>query len=179
MSAAGPAGTLRIFYALWPDEATRDALHAGQAAWQWPGRARLVPRDKLHLTLHFLGQVPLAQVDALVRAEPVDWRAFECRVDRAGRWGGVAWLAPTQAPEALVRLHEALAGQLVRMGLSYDRRAYAPHVTLAREAFGARPPPHPDPVCWAVEEYALVVSRPGPHGGRYEVLRRWPAGSYS
>ena len=43
--------TLRLFFALWPDDPTRSAL----AQLQTPIRGRITPYEHLHLTLAFLG----------------------------------------------------------------------------------------------------------------------------
>ena len=50
-AATGDAVLHRLFFALWPDDATRARL--AQAARQWSHRP--VADDKLHMTLHFLG----------------------------------------------------------------------------------------------------------------------------
>ena len=74
-----PGGaTSRLFLALWPDDALRQALLAWRDAWQWPARAALVAPDDWHLTLHFLAGVPLVRLPELtalggvldVRCEP-------------------------------------------------------------------------------------------------------------
>ena len=54
--------TRKLFYALWPGAAEREAL----AALQQGIAGRLTPRDKLHLTLAFLGHVPAERVPALL-----------------------------------------------------------------------------------------------------------------
>lgn len=56
----------RLFLALWPDPAVRHQLRAARDAWQWPRGATPVHADKLHLTLHFLGDVPGARLPELL-----------------------------------------------------------------------------------------------------------------
>lgn len=62
--SAGP-DTLRLFFALWPDAATGDALsRTGKLLHQhWGGR--LMRADTLHITLAFLGRTPVEQLDVL------------------------------------------------------------------------------------------------------------------
>ena len=69
--------TQRLFFALWPDDATRDALDR-TGKWlhrHWGGRR--MRADTLHLTLAFLGDTPAAARDAFlpmidaIRAEPL------------------------------------------------------------------------------------------------------------
>ncbi|MCM5678099.1 RNA 2',3'-cyclic phosphodiesterase [Schlegelella sp. S2-27] len=170
-----PASPARLFFALWPDEAVRRELVAIQDAWQWPRSARRVPPGRLHLTLHFLAQVPALQVAALMRQADVPLAPFELTLDAAGLWpGGVAWLRPSTAPAALLDLQRRLGAALQAFGCELDTRAYEPHVTLARDARAAMPPAGVQ-VRWQVDGYALVESRLEPPGG-YTVLRRYGAG---
>lgn len=165
--------TARLFFALWPDHRVRQSLARAQQAWQWPGGAALVPAAKLHLTLHFLGDVATDRLEALVRGVPSPPPPFELDVGVPAMWrGGVAVLAPWGVPPALHTLHAALAAHLQALQLSVESRPWKPHVTLARKADAARAPEDPPAVRWAVNGYALVRSRLGPQGG-YEVLARF------
>jgi 2'-5' RNA ligase len=169
-----PLSSARLFFALWPDEVVRRELVAAQDAWPWPRRARRVPPGRLHLTLHFLAQVPVQQVAALTRQADLPFAPFELTLDTAGIWpGGVAWLRPSTVPAALLDLQRHLGVAVQAMGCELDTRAYEPHVTLARDARAAVPPVDVQ-VRWPVDGYALVESRLGPGGG-YAVLRRYGA----
>ena len=57
--------TWRLFLGLWPDASTRAALERESARWTWPAAARRTAPERLHLTLHFLGNTPVEQVPAL------------------------------------------------------------------------------------------------------------------
>ena len=48
---------MRLFLALWPDAAERQRLAAAQTAWPWPPQTAPVPPERLHLTLHYLGEI--------------------------------------------------------------------------------------------------------------------------
>ena len=170
---------LRLFFALWPDDATRDAVdRVGRVLHkEWGGRR--MRTDTLHLTLAFLGATParllqvlLPGVDA-IRAEP-----FELVFDRPGYWrhNRIGWLGASQTPPQLGELVAALNTTLQAAGLAIDPRPYAPHVTLLRNARGGDPPAC-EPVRWPVRDFVLVASRTEPEGARYEVVRRWPAGA--
>mgnify|MGYP000476470295 CR=1 FL=1 len=56
----------RIFFALWPDDAVRQALFHWQTH-NLSGKVRWSHRADLHLTLHFLGMVDEARIDELCR----------------------------------------------------------------------------------------------------------------
>lgn len=162
----------RLFLALWPPEPVRAALQAMQAAWHWPEGAALVPPQRLHVTLHFLGQVPLARVGEFAAALDVAFEPHTIDLARARPvlWPGGLAVLQLQAPPELARLHGALGRELRALDWPVEPRAFTPHVTFSRRAWGARPPAEPvsDLPEWQVHEgYALVHSVPSRD---YEVL---------
>ncbi|MFO1339910.1 MAG: RNA 2',3'-cyclic phosphodiesterase [Burkholderiaceae bacterium] len=165
----------RLFLALWPDEATRRALQAWQAAVRWPPEARPTAPAHLHLTLHFIGAVPRDRLPALADALGAEAGAFEActlRLDGFAVWPrGIALLQPGRTEPALARLHAALGAALAAQGLPVETRPYRPHVTLARHAAGAvlREGAPPPPVPWPVREGFVLAES----AGGYRVLRRW------
>jgi 2'-5' RNA ligase len=165
--------TLRLFLALWPDPATRDAVAQWQNAWKWPDRAAPEKRERLHLTLHFLGNVPAQRVAALVDGLRVPCEPLSLELGRGEVWpNGVAVLRPDSAPPSLLALHAALSQRVTDFGLPVDTRAFRPHITLARRAAGARPPPQGPHLRWPADQgYVLVSSLPG--GAGYKVLARF------
>jgi 2'-5' RNA ligase len=172
MPASPPS--LRLFLALWPDAAALDALVEWQSRCRWPDAARPTPRDHLHVTLHFLGQVPSERLPDLVRRLATPAAAsgpFALPLDRASTWhGGIAVVEPSSAPPALVDWHVRLAGLLEAAGLPIESRPYRPHVTLARHAGGATLGEPPSvPIRWTVDRFTLVSSA----GGRYTSLARF------
>jgi 2'-5' RNA ligase len=164
--------TSRLFVALWPPDGVRDALRAARDAWMWPPGSALVSDQRLHLTLHFLGAVPRARIDALMPALDVGVPPFELRFGRPALWPhGIAVLEPARAPARLLQLHASLADALRGAGIAVEARPFRPHVTLARRAIGAAPPVEAEPLRWRARGHALVESA----GGGYRVLRRYPA----
>lgn len=168
--------TARLFIALWPGPAVREALRAARDAWHWPPRAVPVAADQLHLTLHFIGSVPAARVidiAAALRGVPVP--PFELQLSRPALWPhGIAVLERADGasvPARLAALHAALGDTLRTLALPAEARRLRPHVTLARHAQGAAPPAAEpaQPLRWPVRDCALVESR----AGAYRVLERW------
>lgn len=160
---------LRLFLAVWPHPAALQATRTWRDAWTWPERAVRVPPARLHLTLHFIGPVParrLAEVEAgLDRPCP----RFDIDFGRAAIWpGGLALMVPLRVPQALVDLHAALGDALRTLDLPVDERPFKPHVTLARKADDALPPPARADFRWPVGGYALVLSDRG-----YHTIRRY------
>lgn len=157
----------RLFFALWPDPATRLALTRLQGALG----GKPTPPEKLHLTLAFLGQQPASALPALHRLlENVPARAMQLQLDTYGHFSGprIAWAGMREAPPALLALHEALMGELAALGLlAPDRGAFRPHVTLTRNVTAAPTAPLA-PLPWLADEMVLVESSSAT--GRYQVL---------
>ena len=172
-----PHETLRLFIALWPDEATRAWLDACDAAIGWPRGAAREPETRRHLTLHFLGAVARAQVAELLPALQQPFDAFELELDRVVAWPrGLVVVEPAQVPAALNALHAALGAGLQRAGQRVETREFRPHVTMARSAAGALlPAAAATAQRWPVSAYALVAST----GGVYRNLALYPGGVFS
>jgi 2'-5' RNA ligase len=166
------SSSTRLFLALWPDPAVRHQLRAWRDLWDWPRGATPVHTDKLHLTLHFLGNQPADALPALLDGLAVPFSPFRLQLGVAELWhNGIAVRAPSSVPEALLALHAALAAALPGVGLQPEARDYRPHVTMARRAGKAAVPQSGPAVDWVIDRYALVESRPG--DGGYTVLREY------
>jgi 2'-5' RNA ligase len=164
---------MRLFLALWPDARTRAAISNWQQAWSWPPMAALVPAERLHLTLHFIGNVPQERLPQLVCGLAVDSERFQFSLDQGEIWpNSVAVLQPQRTPREMSELHRKLAGALRKLDLPVESRPFRPHVTLARRARAAVAPVHEAGVHWeASDGYVLAQSLPG--GGGYEILERF------
>ena len=177
-AAAAESGTLRLFFALWPDDATRDALNrTGKWLHQhWGGRRMRV--DTLHITLAFLGVTPVGQLDALVAcADAVQAESFDLILDEAGYWrhNRIGWMGASEAPPQHVELVRSLNIALQRAGFPVEARLHVPHVTLLRNSRGGEVPAC-TAVRWPISDFVLVKSVIGPDGAHYEVIGRWPLG---
>lgn len=168
--------TQRLFFALWPDDATRAALNR-TGKWlhkHWDGRR--MHADTLHLTLAFLGNTPAAQRDALLpQLDAVRFAPFELALDQAGCWPHkrIGWLGCSEPPAPLAELAEHLRDLLRGSGTAFDARPFVPHVTLLRNTPGG-PAAACIPVRWRVNDFVLVASRTGSEGAHYTIVKRWP-----
>jgi 2'-5' RNA ligase len=171
-TASKPA---RLFLALWPDAALRAALARQRDAWQWPGGASPVLDERLHVTLHFLGNVDAALLPQLTQALALPFTPFTLTFGTPVLWhAGIAVLEPVSAPPELFDLHARLGAALRAVGLPTEERPYRPHVTLARRAGKASVPAMNEcQLDWQTDSYALVQS----DGGVYTVLRTYAASS--
>jgi 2'-5' RNA ligase len=162
----------RLFLALWPDAAQRTALMRLQSLWGWPPAARPVAAGRLHLTLHFLGDVdagalaPLVDALGTVRAAP-----GRVVLHRLRLWPGGIAVAEGRADASLAGLHGRLGEAIARAGLAVQTRPWKPHVTLARDAAPARAAALDAPVPWTADRFVLVWSHPA---RGYLVLQEWP-----
>ena len=167
------ASTLRLFFALWPDEAARAAMvHLQHRLGQPPG-ARPVAPENLHLTMAFLGMQPavlLPQIEAILDRVNVPKMTLE--VDRYGAFqrARIAWAGSRRPPAALAALHEALMGELRRCGIGHDKAsAFRPHISLLRNAV-CDSGLVDEPFSWTAPTLALVHSTTTPSGPIYRVL---------
>jgi 2'-5' RNA ligase len=167
VAIAGP----RVFLALWPEAPVRDALVARAQAWDWPDQVRRTRPERLHVTLHFLGNVDAGLLPRMQQALGVPWPGCELELDTPRIWpGGIAVLEAGTVPAELAALHTALGERLQALGIAVEERRYRPHVTLARKAFGAHPPAGFEPLRWrAGPQYRLVQTLVGGRG--YEPLQ--------
>ena len=173
-SATGPAAAApaRLFLALLPGLAVRAAVDQHAQAWRWPPQAAPYAPADWHVTLHFIGAVPRTRLTELQSALDAPLAPFELRFGVPMLWPhGLAVLLPMAVPPALQRLHDQLGVRLRRLGLRTDERAYRPHLTLARRAEEALPPP-PPAWGWSVRGYVLMESTGRPEA-RYRVLQRF------
>ena len=151
----------RLFLALWPDAAVREQLLRLQAAWPWPPGAALTPPERLHLTLHFIGDVERGRIPELAAGlQAVVVEPVQCLLDHAELWpGGVAVLGARAVPAPLARLQRTLRETAERvLGVAGERRRFRPHVTLARKAQRMAVPGMPLAVAWTAARCALVES---------------------
>jgi 2'-5' RNA ligase len=175
LPAAG--ATRRLFFALWPEAGLSGKLALLGKEAQAAAGGRAMRRETLHLTLAFLGGVSLDRADrALAVAAEVRGDAFDLLLDRLECWrhNHIVWAGASLVPAAALHLAEELAGALRHEGFSLERRPFAAHVTLLRNASCPEALPQPKPILWPVRDFVLVESRLSPKGAHYEVVGRWP-----
>lgn len=173
----------RLFVGLRPPATIRAGLLASMGGV--PG-ARWQSDDQLHLTLRFIGEVerPVAEDIAAMLAgvrAPVPTVA----IAGVGRFDTALWAALTPH-DALAALHRKVDQAIVRLGLPPERRAYLPHITLARLSRTAGASPEAARWCaehaglaspdFALSHLILFESRLAREGASYDVIERYPLG---
>ncbi|WP_157958579.1 RNA 2',3'-cyclic phosphodiesterase [Salinicola sp. CPA57] len=164
----------RLFFALWPDDASRRAL-ADEAARLAPlcGGYPL-PAENMHVTLAFLGSVDEVRLAPLVDLAQ-GWPALrgEWRLDRLGHFPQprIVWAGSQTPNDALLTLDTELWRALSRHGFTAPQREFTPHVSLVRQAGrAATRTTLITPVIWRYDHLALVESRLDGETSRYLTL---------
>lgn len=173
--AANPAtATTRWFVALRPAPQARRALQREAQRIAALCSGRVVPAERIHLTLAFIGEAPRsreAAMSATVAALPAPQAL---RLDRIGSFDGrLLWIAPSAPAPWLADLASALRDGLDRLGVAFDRKKFTAHVTLVRDARPTRGPALEAlsdglaPIVLHGCTLHLVESTSGPTGLRY------------
>ena len=175
----------RLFVAIRPPEPIRDLLvdamdDSADFRWQDDGQ--------LHLTLRFVGEVDrhvaTDLTDALGRVRAA---AFPARIKGIGsfdhRAAGALW-AGVEPKEPLAALAAKVERVCQNVGLEPERRAFHPHITLARwkgrrtrelaDFLDRRRSLVSEP--FNVDRFVLFESRLSRHGAHYEEVASYPLG---
>jgi 2'-5' RNA ligase len=176
----------RLFLAIALPDYVKDSLESlredGLKGFHW------VPRERLHITLKFIGDIPGQFQDAVEAAiEPIRVHPFLLPVEGIGSFPPVGrthavWAGVATGHPRLFQLHKRIEDALFAIGIEPEKRIYHPHVTVARvnqaadetirqfvkrhQDFGA-PPFH-------VESYDLLRSEVIDGRRVYTVERSWP-----
>ncbi|MBZ5546146.1 MAG: RNA 2',3'-cyclic phosphodiesterase [Acidobacteriia bacterium] len=181
---------MRAFIAIDLSAEIQGALARQQAAFQDASPdARWTRPEGTHLTLKFLGEISdqqVSQVTVALSALP-SFPPFVVEVKGFGffpdaRRPGVFW-AGVAAPQDLTELARRIEDSMEKLGFARERRAFNPHLTLARFKI-----PRPQIRLRAlveqqadtslgrfeVSEFFLFESRLSPHGAEYRQVARFP-----
>lgn len=167
-----PRESRRVFFALWPDDATRTRLSRATKECVRRSGGRPIAKDRLHITVAFLGGLTPEGFEIASTVPPIAVGPFALTLDKVGSFDSTLWLGARSVPKPLIELEQRLWSALEAKGFIREQRIYRPHVTLARRA---RPvEAEVDAVEWPVAELALVESLPAGRNVYYELLRTWP-----
>jgi len=180
---AAPAPRESLFFAVLPDPATAQRVFAvGERLRAEHGlHGRALPVERLHLTLHYLGEYagipPRLLQQAHAAGQALAAAPFDLCFDRVASFGGRARTRPLVLlgdgePPALRHLREALQQQLGRQGVATRADpAYVPHITLSYDEQTVPPQAVPELLC-PVAALSLIRSVQGQ--GRYVHEATWP-----
>lgn len=166
----------RVFFALWPDDATAKRLHRLGADAQAVCDGRRMRRDTLHLTLVFIGDVsPARLADLIAVGDRTAPATFALQLDRVGSWrhNGIVWAGMEHCPAPLSDLVDRLDAGLDKAGFAVERRTFTPHVTLLRNTRVPLQPAVVASIEWQVDGFVLLESRRTEAGAQYVPVRQW------
>jgi 2'-5' RNA ligase len=166
----------RLFFALWPDPDLRQALRTRLDRIAALIEGKQQRPDQWHVTLEFLGQVPVERQPSLrAAADRVRRSPVAIEFDRVEHWRKpqVVCLVASHVPMGLATLVTQLRAELVQEGFAVEARPFRPHVTLARKVRSAAATRLDPPFVWRSDGFALVRSVTDPAGSRYEPLHWW------
>jgi 2'-5' RNA ligase len=177
----GVGTTTRVFFAVWPDNAAQAQMTGLKKRLDLASlcNGRETKAENIHLTLAFVGDVEPNRLAVLQRVgdavEGSGIRAFDFAIDEIRYWkhNHIVYAAPTSIPPELPGLVNALSDGLSAAGFSLERRTYAPHITLMRNASCQVLPKLPEPVVWRVRQWMLIKSELASDGSVYSPIGRW------
>ena len=191
-----PAEQFRLFVALSvPDEVKDQIEHAQtEMAGKLPHRAaRWTRREQFHLTLRFLGNVPIDRLEDLVQAGRAACQRFRpLRLTARGvdffpnpRIARVLWIGITDQQNQLADLWKAIQAATQPFCQTPSEPDFTGHVTLAR--LGRLSRSQADELAnaaaewdcvtfgtWTAQRVALMRSELLPEGARHSVLAEFP-----
>ena len=178
---------MRIFIAVELPKETKTALGNIQRVLRpLTDSARWVAPDSIHITLKFIGEVPEKRVEEIDGAlTGLSWKPFIVTVHGVGFFPGtrsprVLW-AGMEAP-TMQGLAEQLDRRMERLGFEKEKRAFRPHITLARArdsridstlVTAASPYEEHEFGSFTVDRVFLFKSTLKPSGAVYEKLKEY------
>jgi RNA 2',3'-cyclic 3'-phosphodiesterase len=183
---------MRLFSSIFLSKPVLDqVLQQESGLMEIPG-LRWIPKDTLHVTLKFLGEVPEHKVSGIKMAiQNVSSRhnAFEIYCQKGGVFPSrksprVFWTAVDGEVDKLRALANDAETEMDGLGFPPENRRFSPHVTLARATADGPFVTASDQFCtlfstfkssmFKVSDIHLVQSHLHPSGVRYEVLQSFP-----
>lgn len=154
---------------------------------------RWIRAEGVHVTLKFLGEVPVKKLPAIklaVQEAVVGHSPFELEFSNIGTFGGreglrIMWVGIAGDVLRLEALVRAVNAALAVVGFEPERRPFRPHLTLGRVrdeiptrqraeievAVGKMSVP---PTTWRTTQVSLMRSRITAQGASYEVIATFP-----
>lgn len=177
---------IRLFVALKiPDDVLSNILEECYKAAENPYRFRWETKEKIHLTLKFIGEVDESLVEKI--SEELEfvrsYSSFNCTISRFGfffrnREPKILW-SEVQADKSLTPLVEELNQRLEKFAIVRERREFKPHLTLLRikqqqvsEKFIQRIKTHVfNKITFTADKIILVQSQLYKEGAKYTDLK--------
>lgn len=190
---------IRLFFAVLLPPDVRAAIEPVQSGLRDAVGAkgiRFTTPEQLHYTLRFLGETPEERLpDSLAAGREVAPRFAPFPLGLCGlgafpnvRHPDVFWVGANEGVPLLTGLAESLERALTARGFSPEKRAFKPHLTLARVKYPARIAPSIRKLeswtaeqnrvdkfgAFVVQSFALMRSELLPSGAVYTIVEEFP-----
>lgn len=187
--------TVRLFVACEVPDEVKDAIGGiTRSLKDRSGNAvRWINPEGVHVTLKFLGEVPVKKLPAIklaIQEAVVGHQPFELEFSNIGTFGGreglrIMWVGVAGDVLRLEALVRAVNAALAVVGFEPERRPFRPHLTLGRvrDDVGTRQRAEIEvevgktevpAVSWRTAQVSLMRSRLSPGGASYDVLATFP-----
>jgi 2'-5' RNA ligase len=154
---------------------------------------RFIRSDGVHVTLKFLGEVPVKKLPAVklaIQEAVVGHQPFELELSNIGTFGGreglrIMWVGVAGDVLRLEALVRSVNAALAVVGFEPERRPFRPHLTLGRvrDEIGTRRRAEIEvavgktvvpPISWRTSHVSLMRSRISSAGASYDLLATFP-----
>ncbi len=126
---------MRLFVAIELSDELKKSITASLHELKKAGvNGSYVPTQNLHLTLAFIGETKDA--DAVKGAlSQVEYKPFRLGLSDMGTFGDLLWVG-MKGNQGLSGVAKAVRDALDAAGIDYDRKKFAPHITVIRKMSG-------------------------------------------
>lgn len=152
-------------------------------------RVTWVSSNNIHVTLKFLGDVPIGDIDSIrdiISAVAKNYSPFDAAIKGTGvfpdpRSPRVVWVGVDTGKEKVKNIYMDLEERLVSIGIPKEERSFTPHLTLGRvkyikdvKRFTEGISKHKEDLFgnFMADSISLIKSTLTPKGSVYEVLYR-------
>ena len=171
---------MRLFISINFDETTKQNLVSVQNNLLKTGSGRIVPRDNLHLTLVFIGEVNDDSVASVCNTlKTVEFSRMEIKVGRVGYfpeskeliWAGI------EGNRYLNDLQNRICISLEESGFRFVKNRFFPHITLVRnyhseKVFNSRSV-FRKPFSFTADSFSLMSSELDKDGPKYTEIKNF------
>lgn len=127
---------MRTFIAINFDENTVDKIVGVQDELAERGRGNFTRRENLHLTLAFLGEIDVNQIEEVKSAmNAINLHSMNLTFGKVGYFRGDSelwWIGIDNNP-TLLGMQRALINELKKTSVTPDMKKFRPHITLVRQ----------------------------------------------
>jgi 2'-5' RNA ligase len=176
---------IRLFVAIKiPDEITKEIFNHCYVLAENPLHYRWEAKDKVHLTLKFIGEVKEELLQLII--DELDfvknYSSFDCTISKFSFFfrdneARILW-CNLETDESIISLVDALNDRLKKYDIEVDKRKFKGHLTLLRikervtEDFIKKIKEYKfDPIKFNTNQIALIQSVLKPSGSEYKVLK--------